>query len=137
MPLFLSIVKAVGKQDEERLSLQARLMGIITKTSAAFREKSGKKGKEKVKKRLFALMLSAFIVWGSVAASGESRAMENFLVISDTHLTEKEEDHSAVLEAVIRAARNRDAVVLLGDNTNNTHPAEHDLVLRWAEEIRR
>ena len=88
-----------------------------------------------MKKRLFILVLSAFMVWGSVAASGETKPMERFLVVSDTHLTEKEADHSAMLEAVIQAARNRDAV-LLGDNTNNTHRAEHDLVLRWAEEIR-
>ena len=66
--------------------------------------------------RLLALFLAA--VFLNIAA-GEG---ESFLVISDAHLTKETQEHEAMMEAVIRAAREKDAVLLLGDNTNNTHP---------------
>ena len=58
------------------------------------------------------------------------------MVISDVHLTERAEETAAMREAVTLAATRMDAVLLLGDNTNNSHAQEHDLVLRWAREIR-
>ncbi len=63
-------------------------------------------------------------------------AAESFLVISDTHITENGRDQAAVWDAVIKAAKGKDAVLLLGDNTNNSHPEEHDLVLAWVRRIR-
>lgn len=97
--------------------------------------KSRKEG-DRVNKRLF-LFLAAFTLLLSTANAAfvEAQWTESFLVISDTHLTEKSSDHTAMMEAVIQAARGRDAVLLLGDNTNNTHAQEHALALRWAEEI--
>ena len=71
------------------------------------------------------------------AALGESAEPERFLVISDIHLTKEAQNHAAMLRAVTQAVRGMDAVLLLGDNTNNTHPEEHGLVLEMAEEIRR
>ena len=67
-------------------------------------------------------------------ALGEGGGGESILVISDTHLTGEARDHEAMTEAVLRAARGRDAV-LLGDNTNNTHDEEHVLALQWARRI--
>jgi len=82
----------------------------------------------------FFLLLPLILL--STAALGEAQRAESFLVISDTHLTGNAEAHAAMLEAVAQAARGRDAVLLLGDNTNNTHAEEHALVLKWAEEIK-
>ena len=82
------------------------------------------------------LMMAALTVCIG-AALGENPEPERFLVISDTHLTKEAQNHAAMLRAVTQAARGMDAVLLLGDNTNNTHPEEHGLVLEMAEEIRR
>jgi 3',5'-cyclic AMP phosphodiesterase CpdA len=92
-----------------------------------------------MKKRMILLgvLLLAALTVCVCAALGESTEPERFLVISDTHLTKETQEHAAMLEAVVQAARGMDAVLLLGDNTNNTHPEEHVLVLDMAEEIRR
>ena len=79
--------------------------------------------------RLTALLLAVIFIVSAGTA-------ESFLVVSDTHLTEDTRDHAAMLEAVKKAARGKDAVLLLGDNTNNSHTEEHDLVLSWVRRIR-
>ena len=79
---------------------------------------------------LVALFLAAALL-NPCLASGES-----FLVISDTHLTKEVRDHEDMLKAVIEAAQGKDAVLLLGDSTNNARPEEHNLVLQWTREIR-
>ena len=56
---------------------------------------------------------------------------ETFLITSDLHLTEDRAAHTAVLDALRRAAGSADAVILLGDSTNNAHPGEHALVLEF------
>lgn len=80
-------------------------------------------------------ILSVFIVHASNAFCETSKA-ESYLVISDTHLTKEIQDHAAMLEAVVRAAMGKDAVILLGDNTNNGHVEEHILVQQWADKIK-
>ncbi len=84
---------------------------------------------------LIMILLAAALTAGAGAALGESWTAESFLVISDTHLTEKAQDHAGMMEAVVQASLGKDAVLLLGDNTNNTHTEEHALVLQWAAEI--
>ena len=88
-------------------------------------------------KNVTALVLACLLaLW---TAGGDARetetGMESFLVITDTHLTRDPLEHAAMMEAVLQAARGRDAVLLLGDNTNNTHAEEHALVLQWARDI--
>jgi hypothetical protein len=92
-----------------------------------------------MKKKIFlaAILMMAALTASIGAALGESPEPERFLVISDTHFIKEAKEHAAMLEAVAYAARGKDAVLLLGDNTNNTHPEEHVLVLEMAEEIRR
>ena len=92
-----------------------------------------------MKKRmiLFDVLIMAALTVCIGTAFGESSEPERFLVISDTHLTKETLEHAAMLEAVTQASRGKDTVLLLGDNTNNTHPEEHVLVLGMAEEIRR
>ena len=50
-------------------------------------------------------------------AGGDARetetGIESFLVITDTHLTRDPREHAAMMEAVLQAARGRDAVLLL------------------------
>ena len=80
-------------------------------------------------KNVTALVLACLLaLW---TAGGDARetetGMESFLVITDTHLTRDPREHAAMMEAVLQAARGRDAVLLLGDNTNNTHAEEHAL----------
>ena len=86
-----------------------------------------------MKKKIFTLL--ALILAAVFINSGRGKA-GSILVIADTHLTKEAQEHDDMMRAVIRAAQGKDAVLLLGDNTNNTHPEEHALVLRWAEEIR-
>ena len=86
---------------------------------------------------LLGILMMAALKMCIGAAMGESAESERFLVISDIHLTKEAQNHAAMLRAVTQAARGMDAVLLLGDNTNNTHPEEHGLVLEMAEEIRR
>ncbi len=76
------------------------------------------------------------IFFAAALLSPASGSAERFLVISDTHLTEEVRDHDAMMKAVVQAARETDAVLLLGDSTNNAHPEEHNLVLQWTREIR-
>ncbi len=89
-----------------------------------------------MKKLLIFFFVLIPMVFLSLAALGEARQAESILVISDTHLTGNAAAHAAMLDAAAQAARGRDAVLLLGDNTNNTHAEEHALVLKWAEEIK-
>lgn len=56
---------------------------------------------------------------------------ETFLVTSDLHLTEDRAAHRATLAALRAAARQADAVLLLGDSTNNAHDGEHACVLEF------
>ena len=86
---------------------------------------------------LLGILMMAALKMCIGAAMGESAESERFLVISDIHLTKEAQNHAAMLRAVTQAVRGMDAVLLLGDNTNNTHPEEHGLVLEMAEEIRR
>ena len=81
------------------------------------------------------ILLLAFALLLFCPALGEGGGGESILVISDTHLTGEARDHEAMTEAVLWAARGRDAVLLLGDNTNNTHDEEHVLTLQWARRI--
>ena len=50
---------------------------------------------------------------------------ETFLFLGDLHLTAQEEALAEVLDAVRQAAREADALILLGDNANNGRPEEH------------
>ena len=85
-------------------------------------------------KRLF-ILFSLFLTAAFInIALGEP---ETFLVVSDAHLTKEVQDHDAMQKAIIQAAGKKDAVLLLGDNTNNAHAEEHSLVLQWALEIKR
>ena len=60
-----------------------------------------------------------------LALTQKARA-EKLMIISDLHLTQGgEEPFSQVLPALILAAQEADAVLLLGDNTNNGRPEEH------------
>ena len=88
-------------------------------------------------KKLLILFLSfLLLVWPAYAGPGLGEAgRESILVISDTHLTGDARRHADAMEAVIHAALGRDAVLFLGDNTNNSHAGEHDLVLQWARII--
>ncbi len=84
-------------------------------------------------KKIWLLLILFFAVALLNPVSGEA---ESFLVISDTHLTKETRDHDTMMQAVIQVARGKDAVLLLGDSTNNAHPEEHNLVLQWTREIR-
>ena len=84
----------------------------------------------------FILSLTALLITCGGASRCETAGGESFLIISDAHLTAQAQDHEAMLEAVIRAAEGKDTVLLLGDNTNNSHEEEHALVLEWVQEIR-
>lgn len=81
-------------------------------------------------RHLIAILIAAAFL---IPASGSA---EKLLVISDTHITKEARNHAAMQEAVVRAAREMDAVLLLGDSTNNAQPEEHNLVLQWTQEIR-
>ena len=86
----------------------------------------------------FSMRKIIFLIAVFLAAAFLNTALsesESFLVLSDLHLTEEAQGRNDVLNAVIRAAQGRDAVLLLGDNTNNSHAEEHALVLEWAREI--
>ena len=91
------------------------------------------------KKQLFPMILLvlAALLGTAAAALGEGSEAESLLVISDAHLTQETQAHAAAIEAVIQAAKGKDAVLFLGDNTNNTHTEEQDCVLEWAREINR
>ena len=54
---------------------------------------------------------------------------ETLLVTSDWHLTADAGLHAEAMRAVLEAAEGRDAVIVLGDNTNNSRKAEHELAL--------
>lgn len=60
---------------------------------------------------------------------------ETFLVTSDLHLTADGDAHAAALAALRDAAAKVDAVILLGDNTNNAHAEEHARVLAFLERL--
>lgn len=54
---------------------------------------------------------------------------ETFLITSDLHLTRDISDHETTLNALRDAAQSVDAVILLGDSTNNARMEEHAHVL--------
>ena len=60
---------------------------------------------------------------------------ETFLVTSDLHLTGDGEAHQAALEALRAASAHVDALLLLGDSTNNAHDEEHAQVLEFLSSI--
>lgn len=80
---------------------------------------------------LFISFLLAFCPAVICSGLGEGEGAESILVISDTHLTREARNHSDMMAAVLQAAYGRDAVLLLGDNTNNSRAEEHALVLQW------
>ena len=87
--------------------------------------------------RLF-LMLVIILAAGFLHFSNslcEAPKTETYLIIADTHLTKDTQDHAAMLEAVLRAAKGKSVVLFLGDNTNNAHTEEHTLVQQWASSI--
>ncbi|MBQ8136902.1 MAG: metallophosphoesterase [Clostridia bacterium] len=90
-----------------------------------------------IKKTL--LIIFAFLTVFSaetLVAQSEASDSECFLVISDLHLTEASGKDRTTLDALLQAAQGKDAVLFLGDNTNNSHTEEHALVLQWAQEIK-
>lgn len=91
----------------------------------------------KKKTVLFILLLLAACLACVSHGLGEAGGEESILVVSDAHLTEDARRHAEMMEAVIRAAYGRSAVLLLGDNTNNSHAGEHALALQWARTIER
>ncbi len=84
----------------------------------------------------FVLFFLSALAIGAGAAPCEAFKAETVMAISDSHLTKALENHQTALDAVVRAAQGKDIVLLLGDNTNNSHEEEHALVLQWAQEIR-
>ena len=86
---------------------------------------------------LFISSLLALCLAGACPAPCTAAGEESILVVSDTHLTGEAQAHADMAEAVIRAAHGMDAVLLLGDNTNNTRAGEHAVVLQWAQDIER
>ena len=58
---------------------------------------------------------------------------ETFLVTSDLHLTVNRVNREATLEALTKAQC--DALILLGDSTNNAHTEEHNHVLEYLESL--
>ena len=80
------------------------------------------------------MMLLAILFCAMLAGPGISES-ESILALSDTHLTQDPLKHAEMMEAVVQAAMGRDAVLMIGDNTDNAHAEEHALVLKWAGEI--
>lgn len=77
-------------------------------------------------------MMKKLCAWILLLAAlcAASRA-ETFLVTSDLHLTADRAAHEPTLDALREAASGADAVLLLGDSTNNTHAGEHARVLEF------
>ncbi len=87
-----------------------------------------------MKNKLLVWLLILFLAAGPGMAKAKS---ESILVISDTHMRAGTGEYDAVMDAVTAAARNRDLLLMLGDNTNNGHPEEHALVLERAVRLRK
>lgn len=85
-------------------------------------------------RRMMLLLALFFCALLARPAIGET---ESILALSDTHLTRDAQKHAEMMEAVVQAAAGRDAVLMIGDNTDNAHAEEHALVLKWAGEIER
>ena len=64
-----------------------------------------------------------------------SCSAETFLVTSDLHLTKDIEKHGAVLAALRHAAEDVDAVLFLGDSTNNAHEEEHANMIDFLDSL--
>lgn len=62
---------------------------------------------------------------------------ETFLVSSDLHLTVDRAAHESALNALRIAAEDVDGVILLGDNTNNSHAEEHAFVRSFLATLNR
>ena len=60
---------------------------------------------------------------------------ETFLITSDLHLTSDISAHETTLNALRDAAQDVDAVILLGDSTNNTRMEEHVHVLEFLSSL--
>ena len=61
---------------------------------------------------------------------------ETLLFLGDLHLTAQAGALSEVLDAVCRAAREADALILLGDSANNGRPEEHRRVTAFLKRVR-
>ena len=61
---------------------------------------------------------------------------ETLLFLGDLHLTAQDGALSEVLDAVCRAAREADALILLGDSANNGRPEEHKRVAAFLTRVR-
>ena len=61
---------------------------------------------------------------------------ETLLFLGDLHLTAQDGALSEVLDAVCRAAREADALILLGDSANNGRPEEHRRVTAFLTRVR-
>lgn len=85
-----------------------------------------------MRRKIILLLALLFCAALTRAALGES---ESILVLSDPHLSIGRLRPASMLDAVIRAAHGRDVVLMAGDNTDNSKPEEHALVLQWAGEI--
>ena len=62
---------------------------------------------------------------------------ETFLVMSDLHLRAESGTLEEVLSAVRNAAKEADALILLGDNANNGKPEEHRRVAAFLQSVRK
>ena len=71
----------------------------------------------------------ALVLHLTLLLTGSVGVAETLLVVSDLHLTGDSAVHQATLDA-LRAA-DADAVILLGDSTNNAHAEEHAQVLAF------
>lgn len=60
---------------------------------------------------------------------------ETFLVTSDLHLTGDAQAREAALQALREATEHADAILLLGDSTNNGRPAEHAQLLGFLQSL--
>ncbi|MBQ9263863.1 MAG: metallophosphoesterase [Clostridia bacterium] len=74
------------------------------------------------------------VVWGVMMMMGLRSQAESMVAVSDLHLTEATADFAPALSAVRQALEGRQALLLLGDDTNNGKPVEHALLLQWLRE---
>ena len=84
-------------------------------------------------KRLFLILI--FVLLGVTAVYRGAWA-ESLLFVSDLHLTEEAAAFAPALNAVRQTLQAHDAMVLLGDNTNNGKMAEHLSLIRWLTAVR-
>ena len=82
-------------------------------------------------------MKKLFILWSVtlLCMIGAAAKAERIMVISDLHLTADTSAFAETADAIKQAAATADTLILLGDNTNNSHTEEHAAVLELAHEI--